>query len=581
MLLRRAGALVALATAASASLAAQRAERAVPSAYAITNARLVPVSAPTIARGTIVVRDGLITAVGANVAVPADARVIDGAGLTVYPGFIDSYGTLGLPSPAAARGGAGGGGVAAVAGAAAQRAGSGPSAPSGAPNSSYPLGLQPEVAAVDLLRPDEEAMSGPHGAGITAALTAPNSGIFQGQSALINLAGEDVSAMVVRAPVAQHIGFTPMRTGSYPNSLLGVFSSLRQMLLDAQHYRDEQAAYARNPRGLRRPARDPSLEAIQPVLSRQQPVVMYATTQREIERALSLAKEFNLRVMIAGGGEAWMIADRLRAENVPVLLSANFPRRTSEPSPDADPDPVRVLRERVEAPRTPAKLAKAGVRFAFQSGGMSSWSDFLANVRRASAEGLGKDQAIRALTLTPAELLGVGDRLGSLEAGKIANLTITRGDVLDSASRVTQLFIDGRPYEVRAPAAGAAAGARGAARGGRASGAWTVTVTLEGEDHPVTLTLRQEGDRLTGSLQGSLGSAEIAGGSIGAEGEFRFTASVTLKEGTEEATFTGTQEGNSLRGTVTIVGHAAGTFAGTRPGREDGAPPARPRTPSR
>ncbi|MBM3906810.1 MAG: amidohydrolase family protein [Gemmatimonadetes bacterium] len=554
------------------SLTAQLATpRSVPATYAITNARLVPVSSPAIEKGTIVVRDGLIAAIGANVAIPGDARVIDGSGLTVYPGLIDAFGALGVPAASGqpAGGGGRGGGAAAAGGPAATSA-------RGA-NSNYPVGLQPEVSVVELLRADDDAFSGPTSVGITTALSGTGNGIFQGQSAIINLAGTDANAMVVKAPVAQHIGFTPLRTGGYPNSLMGVFAALRQQFLDAQHYRDVKAAYERNPRGMTRPERDPSLEALLPALARTQPVVMIASTQREIERALDLAKEFGLRAIIAGGSEAPAVAARLKAENVPVLLSLNFPRRAASASADADPEPLRVLRERAEAPKVAAKLAQAGVKFAFQSGGLSTWTDVTGNAQKAIENGLAADVALRAFTLQSAEILGVSDRLGSLEVGKIANLAVTRGDLLDRG-RVTQLFIDGRPVAVRLPTVGANAGAPGL------TGTWTVTVSLDGSDYATTWSLRQEGTRLLGSIQGSLGPIEIQNGSIGADNELRFSATITLKEGTEEATFIGTLDGNAVRGRLAIVGHTPGTFAGTRPqraGAPGGGPPAgnTPRTP--
>ncbi|MEP6992610.1 MAG: amidohydrolase family protein [bacterium] len=451
---RRALALLAAVTASAPALAAQR---YVPSTYAITNARLVPVSSPVIPRGTIVIRDGLIVALGANTAVPADARVIDGAGLTVYPGFFDALGTIGIagaaPAAPAGRGGGGGG----TATAAPTRGGSG---------ATYddPRGVEPEASAAEMVKLDEDALDGPRSAGIATALTVPTSGIFQGQSALINLGGATAGAMIVRPNVAEHIGFSAGRGfgGGYPNSLMGVFAVLRQELLDAGRYRELRAAYAKNPKHMQRVEFDPSLEALLPALAGQQPVVMVATSQREIERALDLGKEFGLKVMIAGGSEAYLVANRLKAENVPVLLSLNFPRRTAAPSPDAEPDPIRVLRERVEAPKTAGRLAAAGVRFAFQSGGMTTWSDFTTNVQRAMDAGLSADQAVRALTAQPAELFGVADRLGTLEPGKIANLTVTRGELSEKSARVSQLFVDGRPIALHPATPAAGFGGRGA-----------------------------------------------------------------------------------------------------------------------
>ncbi len=549
---------------------AQSSPRAVPATYAITNARIVPVSSSIIEKGTIIVRDGLIAAVGATtITIPGDARIIDGTGLTVYPGFIDAFGSIGMPSGGAAAAARAGGGRGAPAAATGVRV--------GAANSAYPPGLQPEMTALELLQPDAETLSGPQSAGYTSALTAQSSGIFQGTSAVINLAGADVNAMVIRANVAQHIGFTPLRNGGFPNSLMGVFAALRQELLDAQHYRDEQAAYAKSPRGMKRPDFDPSLDALQSAIAGKQPVVMFASSQREIERALDLAKEFGLKPIIAGGSEAYLVAARLKQDNVPVLLSANFPRRTSAPSADADPDPIRVLRERVEAPKGPGKLSQAGVRYALQSGGISNWTDVMANVRRAMENGLTADQALRAMTVQPAEILGVADRLGTIETGKIANLTISRGDLFDRTGRVTQLFIDGKPIAVRAATAGASGAADNAAETNIATGTWTMSVNLDATDRTVTLSARQEGTRLLGSIQGMLGSAEINNGSVGADGTFRFSASVTIKEGTEEATFVGSFDGNAVRGRLTIVGHAPGIFSGTRPARDGAA--GRPRTP--
>jgi imidazolonepropionase-like amidohydrolase len=385
---------LALTTGLATTAMAQLGERAIPGVYAITNARVIPVSGPALDRGTIVIRDGLITAVGASVSAPADARIIDGAGLSVYPGFIDSHSNLGVPAPRQQSGG-GGGFFAQQVGVAPQQP------PPSAPNSLHPAGLQPELRTIDVLRFEGDALDAPRGAGITAVLTAPRDGIFQGQSALINLAGTTPQDMLVRSPVALHVGFTPLRGVGYPGSLLGVFASLRQMLLDAQRYRDVQAAYVRSPRGMRRPENDASLAALLPVLSREMPVIMLANTQREIERALDLASEFNLRAYIAGGEEAWKIADRLKRENVPVVATLNFPRRAGTSTEDADPEPLRVLQSRVDAPKNAGKLARAGVRVAFTSGGMTGLGDFLPSVVKAVDVGMPRVQAVGARTLSP------------------------------------------------------------------------------------------------------------------------------------------------------------------------------------
>src|SRR4030095_2786299 len=196
------------------------------------------------------------------------------------------------------------------------------------------------------------------------------------------------------------------------------------------------------------------LAALIPVIDGRMPVVMLANTEREIARALDLGAEFKLKLIIAGGREADKVADRLAKQNVPVLLSLNLPKRTTAALPEADPEPLRVLRERVEAQQTAGKLAKAGVKFGFQSGSLANMSDLLPNAAKTIEAGLSSEDALRAFTLWPAEILGVSNQLGSIEVGKIANLTVTRGDIFDRNSRVTNVFIDGKPVDLKPAAAG-------------------------------------------------------------------------------------------------------------------------------
>ncbi|MBX9929368.1 MAG: amidohydrolase family protein [Gemmatimonadaceae bacterium] len=547
LLLRWGGRLAAIAALTAPPLAAQR---VTPATYAITNARIVPVAGPAIEKGTIVIRDGLIAAVGAAVTVPADARTIDGSGHTVYPGLIDGYSTLGLRAAAAPAGGGGFGGFGAPA----------PTRPAGAPNSNAPIGLQPEIRAIDQVI-DNTDFATAHAAGFAAALTAPQGRIYEGQSALITLKTDDFGAVAVRPTVALQIGFQGLGGGTYPGSLMGVFAALRQSLLDAQHYRDQQAAYAKAPRTMARPAYDPSLDALQPVIAGTMPVIFRVSTQREIERALDLAKEFKLKAMIGGGSEAFRVADRLKTEGVPVLLSMSFPRRTAAPAADAEPEPLRLLRERVQAPKTPGELQKAGVRIALQAGG--NYTDFLANLRRAVAGGLSADDAVRAATLTTAELFGVADRLGSIEVGKIANLTVVRGaDLLAADARVTAVWVDGRPNTVAPPTA--IAGARGPGARPGLEGAWQMQVELDGVERVVALALREEDGRLRGAITGDLGAADVSDVLVEANGDIAFVAVVTTTEGTEEAWFRGTLTRGVFAGRVEIVGHATGKFAGLR-----------------
>ena len=523
--------------------------------FAITGARIVTVSGAPIENGTIVVRDGLIESVGAasGAKVPADARVINGSGLTVYPGFFDALTSLGLQAAAPPQAGRGQGQQIQV-------------AQTNQPQSNvnYPDGLQPEQTVFDALKAGDAQFETARNAGFTTALTVSREGIFNGQSAIINLAGDAVSAMVIKSPVAEHITFTTLRSGAFPTSLMGTFAALRQMFLDAQRLQTVQKQYEKDPRGIKRPGEDKSLEALLPLLNREIPVVMNANTEVEIERAVNLAKEFNLNAIIAGGQEAWKVADKLKAQNIPVLLSLNFPKRTAVAAPEADPEPIELLRLRAETPKTAARLAQMGVRFAFQSGGMQNIADFLTNANRATENGLSKDAAVRAMTLSAAEIFGVANRLGSIEKGKIANLVVSRGDIFNKDKQITQVFVDGKLFEQKdkpkpSPTATGTTPTNALAQ---VAGNYTITIEIPGQPLSATLNLTQQEAVLSGNFQSQLGTVPIKDGKVTAEG-FTFTANVEFSGQQVELVVNGRVAGNQISGTMTSPMGAV-PFSGTK-----------------
>ncbi|CAN5376027.1 amidohydrolase family protein [soil metagenome] len=517
--------------------------------YTITNAKIVTVSGATIEKGTVIIRNGLIDAVGANLQAPSGSQVFDATGLTVYPGFIDSLTNVGMPAAVQRQGGPGGGGGGAAPAAA--------TAAQPSSNSNYQVGLRPEDAAIDDIRAGEAQFEAVRNAGITTVLTTGRSGIFNGQSAVIDLAGDSVSAMVVKAPFAEHISFatTP---GQFPQSLLGTFAALRQMFLDAQRLQELQKQYAANPKGMKRPGADRSLEALYSVINRQMPVVFNANTEIQIIRALDLIKEFNINGIIGGGLESYKVVERLKAAKVPVLLSLNLPKRTAAASPEADPDTMETLRYRAEAPKSASKLAAAGVRFAFQSGGATAIGDYFTNAGKVVEGGLSRDEAIKAMTLGAAELLGVDDRLGSIEPGKIANVVVVKGDIFGRDKFVPTIFIDGKVFEQkeaprppggggRGPGGGQGTGASPAAAG--INGSYTITIEIPGQAMTSTLNLTQSGGSLTGTMVSQLGTAQINNGRATADG-FSFGASVPYGGANVDITMSGKVSGTQISGTL-------------------------------
>ena len=415
----------------------------VPHVFAIKGARIVTVAGATIPSGTIVVRNGLIEAVGADAAVPATATVIDGAGLTVYPGLIDMGNSTGVEVPAQTP----------------------PAFRTTAEAERFrrSINFRPDLDAASHLRADSPELARYANAGITSVLAMPPSGIFKGQSALVNVVGSvaerpqigDVGdyregLQVVRTPVALHVdyGGGGGRGGGYPVSLMGVISFVRQHFIDARYQRAVQERYAKAGNvGMQRPNYDASLNALQPALDGRLPVAFEANAAREIMRALDMAREFKLDPIVTGAGEANEVADELKARNARVVYNLNFPTRSRALPPDAD-EAITALRARANAPKVPAALHKAGVTFAFSGAGLRDPRDFVRNVARAVREGLPADAAIRALTADAAKIAGAGDRVGTLEKGRIANLLVTQGDLFDSAVKVTHVFVDGRAIAI-------------------------------------------------------------------------------------------------------------------------------------
>lgn len=435
-----------------------------PRHFAIRNARIVPVSGPVIERGTIVFEQGLITALGANVSIPAGAWVIEGDSLTVYPGLVNALANLGLPAGLrlpAERGAGGFGGP------------GGPGGPGGGSDEGYSWGPEdrpattPWVSAAAELEPGDERLRRWREAGFTSAVVVPERGFFPGQAAFVNLAGERANEMVVAPSVGLRVNLQggPGHRG-YPNSLMGSIAYVRQVFFDARHYDEAWAIYERTPAGLERPAYDRALEPLREALRTRRPVLLPGNLAKEIQRMLDLAQEIGVQPVIYGAQEGYRIAAVLGQRKVPVLVNVEWPERDRDADPEADV-PLATLRLRDRAPTTPAELAKAGVPFAFYFGASTDPARMIANVRKAVALGLGRDAALRALTLTPAELFGVSNRVGSLEVGKIANVVVTQGDLFDAEMKVRYVFVDGQKFEPAAEVAADTGG--GGERAGRAA----------------------------------------------------------------------------------------------------------------
>jgi imidazolonepropionase-like amidohydrolase len=394
---------------------------------AIRGARLVTVSGPVIENGTIVLAGGKIVAVGASVPVPEGAEVIDGRGKVVYPGLVNGLTTLGLTEV---------------------------SSVPGTVDIAEAGDVNPQVRAWIAVHPQSELIPVARAGGVTVALTAPQGGLVSGQSALIRLSGSTPEAMLVKQPVAMHMVYP---TGRAPFTLARLFEEpelktfedrlkerrenqekeLRRLgrLLD-----DARALALRRAEGTGhgRPEVDLPEESLIPVTRGEMPVVMRADAEEDIRGAVRFAGAQGLKLIVAGGLEAWRCADLLKEKNVPVLLSVNRLPRREDDRYDA-------------AFANAAALHRAGVRFAIVSDDAFDARSLAYEAAMARAFGLPADAALRAITLSPAEIFGVAARMGTLETGKDATVIVTTGDVMDPRTEVTHVFLDGaaQPLETR------------------------------------------------------------------------------------------------------------------------------------
>jgi imidazolonepropionase-like amidohydrolase len=382
---------------------------------AITGGTVYPVSGPPIERGTVLMRDGRIVAVGAEVSVPVDAQRIDATGKVVTPGLVNAATQLSVVDIGA---------VAATRNVSARGR----------------EGIAAAFTVWDGLNPVSVLIPPARAAGITSVVIAPRGGLLSGQAAVLHLVEGSAADMVMRSPVAMvgQIG-NPQAVNAQSRGEL--FLRLREVLDDARAYSRRKADYERA-QTRQFAASRLDLEALGPVLEGRIPLLLEADRASDIESALKIGRDYNLKLIISGAAEAWMVADKLAAARVPVLTGAmnNIPISFSS------------LGTRQE---NAGLLRRAGVTVVIigNAGGGDEEAFNVRNVRfeagNAVAYGMSREDALRAITLTPAEIFGVADRVGSLQPGKDADVVVWSGDPFEFATQPEHVFIRGR--EVRGP----------------------------------------------------------------------------------------------------------------------------------
>ncbi len=389
------------------------------STFAIRNGHVFPVSGADIPNGTVIISGGKITAVGASVAVPSGATVIDATGLSVYPGMMESGGSTGLAEITEGANGT---------------------------VDNVEVGrFNPNAQAFFAFDPHSAYVGTDRFVGITHVVSSPSGGLISGQSALMNLAGDTPPQMAVVPRVAMVInlpsgggrggrggGGFGGQAAATATSTTAALDSIRRILRDALAYDQAMQAGAKDAT-LPRVKHDVVLASLVPAARGEMPVIFTAESEAEIRGAVAFAEEMKLKPIIMGARDAWRMTDYLKQHDVAVVFNGTM----ALPSREDDPYDANYA--------AAAKLAAAGIRFAIGSGEENPDIRNLPFVAgMASAFGLSRDDALKSVTLWPAQIFGVGDRLGSIEVGKIANVVVTDGDLLEARTNTRYLFIDGR-----------------------------------------------------------------------------------------------------------------------------------------
>lgn len=470
-----------------------------PQVFAFTNATLVTEPGRTIEGATLVVRDGAIEAAGTRVAIPPDAYVIDLEGKYIYPGFIDMYSGYGIP-------------------------------PAGEDEAVTGAHWNPQVrsfvSSATVFNPVEAEASEWRSQGFVMAHVVPGQGVFAGQGAIVLLGAGNTGDHLLKPAVSQVMktSRSDRRQRGYPTSAMGAFSLIRQTLYDAQWYADAHQKHLANPLSSPRPENNPALEALRASMQSGSHFVFECPDEQWLIRAADLAAEFPVKLLALGSGYEYRRADAVAATKLPVILPLGFPKAPEVGSPEqAMQATLEELRHWYLAPENPAIMAEKGVPFCFTARGNKS--DFINNLQTAVKRGLSEKDALAALTTTPAQLLGIQNRYGTLQQGKAANFLIADNNIFTHGGEVEAVWIDGRSYPVK-PAKNEPAGKWDLETEGL-SGEWILDLEVSAPRYRGTISQGEKKLRLTNvKADRQRLSFAFAGDSVGLPGIYRMSANI-------------------------------------------------------
>lgn len=532
--------------------------------YVLQNVQIVVRPGQIISGGTVIIQDGLILAAGKEVAIPAHARKIKADSMFVYAGFIEGLSQSGIPRPEAASSAAG-----------ARTPGQGQQRPrvSDPWNPTYEeAGITPYVRVRDVFKADDKSIEEMRKLGFTAAQVFPIGKMLPGQASLISLGtGKNADELLLKENTGLIASFSPA-SGAFPSTIIGVISRLRELYKNAARLQEYQKNYNANPLSVNRPVADKCLEAFFPVLDGKVPLIFQAPDMKSVYRVQALKNELKFGLHFADLKEGSYVADLLKAEAKPIIISLDLPKAAEEKKSATDSSKTIVVKDaEMEALKArtaeemkrlegqASKLAALGLPFSFSTVGVKA-TDIKETIRRMIKAGLTEDQALAALTTTPAAQLGVSNRFGTVEKGRAANLVVSDKSYFDEKSSVRYVFIDGKMFEYEgkpAPKAGGNTNAAGkGAEAPKVAGKWSYTIKAPGMNSEGVLTFKGSGNDLTGEWTSSQvpGSNPISNVSVDGN-KLSFSSNISMGSRQVTLDFNLIIDGNSLSGTVGV-----GTF---------------------
>lgn len=539
-------------------------------AYFINNAFVVQAPGKVIDLGAVIIRNGLIEAVGKGLKAPLDAKTLEGDSLYVYAGFIEGLSHTGVPKPSPP-----------------ERGNRPEIKDSGSPPNDV-AGIQPERSVTGLMKADDKSVAEMRELGFTTAHVVPYGGMLPGQGAIVLLGGDSEQDMVLRANTSLLSTFEGGQYGVYPATTMAIMSKYRELYKQAQQVKGHASKYAANAQGMARPEYDEVLKAFFPVIDKTLPVFFEVGDIKEVHRALGLAEELGFKLALAELSRGQLLMDRLKSTNTPIFLTLDLPEAKKEDKKEKEkkdqddekmtdqkddkkpsPEKKRMLEmaearrdaSRTELEEQAAKLAQGGLSFGFSTLNVKA-KDVRAHLGRMIKAGLSEDQALAALTTNPAKMLGIEQVAGTVEKGKIANLVVTDMPYFAEGANVRYVIVDGKPYEYEVKKK-KKKGASDPDAMAKATGEWKVTIQVPGQATESVVTITDDDGSLSGTISSDGESENLSG--VMLEGD-NLTFGSTFNAGgqTIKLFFDLTIDGNNIDGEVKAGNFGSFDVSGSR-----------------